>query len=115
MNSVANTSTSAVPNKLSDMSLMAQAGEQMANIITTTSSYHCELIKSLDARMVMLTELDRNLTDTARRDGHPNEKTAEHFQVQMEMHYLETLTVRAEIFHADFLAGIVTLKETARG
>ena len=115
MNSVANTSASAAPNKLSDMSLMAQTGEQMASLITTTANYHCELIKSLDARMVMLTELDRNLNETAQRNGHQGEKTAEHFQVQMEMHYLETLTVRAEIFHAEFEAGIVALKETARG
>ena len=115
MNSVANTSASTAPSKLSDISLMAQAGEQMASIITTTSNYHCELIKSLDARMVMLTELDRNLNEAAQRNGHQGEKTAEHFQVQMEMHYLETLTVRAEIFHAEFEAGIVTLKETARG
>ena len=115
MNSIASTSAASDPSKLSDLTFMAQAGEQMASIITTTSSYHCEMIKSLDARMVMLTELDRRLTDSARRDGHPSEKTAEHFQVQMEMHYLETLTVRAEIFHAEFEAGIVALKETARG
>ena len=115
MNSIASTSTTSAPSRLSDMSLMAQTGEQMASIITTTANYHCEMIKSLDARMVMLTELDRNLTETARRDGHPNEKTAEHFQVQMEMHYLETLTVRAEIFHSEFTSQIAALKETANG
>ena len=115
MNSVANTTMASLPNKLSDMNFMAQAGEQMASIITITTNHHCKMIKSLDARMIMLTELDRNLTDTARRDGHPNEKTAEHFQVQMEMHYLETLIVQAETFHADFNDGIVALKETARG
>jgi hypothetical protein len=115
MNSIVNTTATSPPNRLSDMGFMAQTGEQMASIITTTANYHCEVIKSLDARMVMLTELDRNLTDTAHRNGHQGEKTAEHFQVQMEMNYLETLIVRAETFHADFNAGIVTLKETANG
>lgn len=115
MNSIANTSAALKPNKLSDMDFMAQTGEQMASIITATANHHCEMIKSLDARMVMLTELDRNLTDTARRNGHQGEKTPEHFQVQMEMNYLETLIVRAETFHTDFNAGIVALKETARG
>ena len=115
MNSIASTSAASDPSKLSDLTFMAQAGEQMASIITTTANYHCEMIKSLDARMVMLTELDRNLTVIARRDGHPNEKTAEHFQVQMEMHYLETLTVRAEIFHSTFTSEVTALKEIANG
>lgn len=97
------------------MSFMAKVGQEMAGIITTATLHHCETLKALNSRMDMLTELDRNLHDTAQRNGHQGEKTAEHFQVVMEMNFIDVQIVRAEKYHAELQAGIVSLKESANG
>lgn len=117
MNSIAQTPIALTdrPSGLSDVSLMAKVGQEMAGIITTTTLHHCEMLKALNSRMDMLTELDRNLHDVAQRNGHQGEKTAEHFQVQMEMNFIDVQIVRAEKFHAALEAGIVSLKESVNG
>ena len=89
------TSASVVPNTLSprsEVTLMANAASGICQALDDLMRSHSALVRSLENRMAMMSELDLQLT---RNQPHGTEPTTEHVQVRSEVYFLDSVIVRA--------------------